>query len=95
MRSRTDKTQKQIIGELRQMGYSVLPVSSFGIGFDIIVGAHGENYLFELKNKSDPSSRKKLTKNESAFFASWNGQVSVVETTEEILSIMAGLAAKF
>lgn len=84
--AKVDANQKAIVTELRKQGYSVAITSQLGSGFpDIVVGHKGINFMFELKDGSKPPSQKKLTEDELAFSATWNGQYKVVETTEEII----------
>jgi hypothetical protein len=49
MRCRSDHNQRQIVEDLRSLGASVAVVSQHGLGFDLIVGMRGRNYLLEVK----------------------------------------------
>ena len=85
---KSDANQQEIIDALRECGYSVVSIHRVGKGVpDILVGKHGKNYLLEVKN---PEYSGELTDDEREFFASWRGQVDVVTTIEEALSMMRG-----
>lgn len=84
---RSDANQQEIIDALRKCGYSVESVHRRGAGFpDIIVGAHGKNYLMEIKN---PEYDCKLTDDEREFFLSWRGQVDIVTSIDDALEVVA------
>ena len=84
-RSRPDDNQSQVVKDLRKLGYSVLPVGQFALGFDLIVGRNGRNFLFELKDPAKPPSARKLTKAETEFVNTWRGRVAVVTDVESIV----------
>ena len=86
--ARVDSNQKQIVTDLRKLGYSVLHTHQLKNCFDILVGFNGNNYAFELKDGNKPPSQKKLTPGEQNFFDSWRGQVNKVESVEEIIKII-------
>ena len=73
------------MGKIRDAGFSVLVLSPYGVGFDIIVGAFGKNHLFEIKG----SAKDKLTANEKKFQRRWKGRVYVVRSFDEILPVIA------
>lgn len=86
---RVDDNQKQVVQNLRKCGYSVAILSNVGKGVpDILVGAKGRNYLFELKDGDKVPSQRKLTPDEIKFFDQWKGQVEVAHTAEEIIEII-------
>jgi hypothetical protein len=91
---RVDANQKQIVSELRNLGYSVMVMSDLGHGKpDICVGTSifgkPQNFLFEIKDGSKPPSARLLTKHEVDFFANWDGQVNIILTSEEAVRFMA------
>ena len=87
--AKVDGNQSEIVRYLRAMGASVYPTHVVGGGFpDIVVGYRGVNYLFEIKDPSQPPSRRKLTPEELAFHDGWGGQVAVVETVEDCVRVM-------
>ncbi len=87
---RTDANQGEIVGFLRAIpGVTVASLSQVGAGVpDILVGYHGRNYLFEIKDPEKPPSQRRLTKAQKGFHALWRGQVAVAETFGEILNTM-------
>jgi hypothetical protein len=93
--ARTDANQKQIVEALRKAGYTVEVTSQVGKGFpDIIVGgihkATGKraNWLLEIKDGSQPPSKRKLTPDETAWHEKWRGLVFVVNNLEEALTVL-------
>lgn len=84
-KARTDKNQSTIVKELRKSGASVFCSHQMGKGFpDIVVGWRGFTFLFEIK-----SEKGKLTTDQQKFIDSWLGQVDVITSVEEALSLMA------
>ena len=93
-RAKVDSNQKEIVKALRVAGATVAHTHTVGDGFpDIVVGHHGRNYLFEIKDGGKVPSAQKLTPKEEAFFASWRGLVHVVNNPELALAIIG--AARF
>lgn len=88
--ARTDGNQKEIVSKLRACGFSVLHTHQLKNCFDILVGAYGLNFAFEIKDPEQPKSSRKLTNGEQEFFDSWRGQVNMIETFEEALDIIKG-----
>ncbi len=89
--ARTDNNEAAIVKALRKMGYTVQ------VGMDdIIIGAHGLNYWFEIKDPKHVSAKTGLI-NESAKKDSqkrlekeWKGQYDIVSSLDEILGIIKG-----
>lgn len=52
---------------------------------DLLVGYNKHNFLFELKDPKQPVHKRKLTKDEALFQATFYGFILTVETVEEIL----------
>lgn len=81
-----DDNHNEIVLCLRRLGYSVLSLASLGQGApDILAGKHSKNYLFEIKNGSLYPSQRKLTEDEAEFFEKWRGQISILESIEDVL----------
>jgi hypothetical protein len=101
-RGRLDGNHRQVVAELRKLGFSVQSLANLGDGCpDLLVGAsNARNYLFELKDPARPPSKRVLTSDEKKWIANWKGpdekkwianwkgQVRVVETTEEIVEVI-------
>ena len=79
-----DANQNAIVHDLRAAGCSVRITSSLGQGFpDLVVGARGKTFLLEVKDSSQPPSKRRLTPDEKEFHDSWQGHIAIVETAEE------------
>ena len=80
--AKRDKNEAEIIHALRQVGADVIQLSDKGVP-DLLVGYKNKNYLMEVKTNTG-----KLTADQSDFFTMWGGQVCVVRTIEEALSVI-------
>ena len=90
MPKRTDENQKELVKAFRQMGATVQILSDIGKGCpDLVVGVKGKNLLVEVKNGKKPPSGQKLTEDEQIFFDNWAGQVCIVKSIEEAISLIA------
>ncbi len=79
--SRVDKNQPAIVDELRAMGFSVWHTHGLGQGFpDLCVSRAGVTALVEVKQ-----GRGKLTEDEREFHESWQGQIVIAYTAEDVL----------
>ena len=93
MAKRVDANQGAIVRDLSKMGAQVQSLAKIGKGVpDLLVGWQGKNFLFEIKNPLMPPSKQRLTDDEKNWHALWltAGQVHVIRTTEEALTIMRG-----
>jgi len=90
--ARVDGNQESIVADLRRIpGCTVAITSAVGGGFpDLIVGYRGFNFMFELKDASQPIHRHALTDDQSEFHDNWRGQVAKVFSFIDILNIMSG-----
>ena len=88
-KAKVDANHALILKDLRKMGYCVYSCHQMGKGFpDILVGAFGRNFLFEIKDGDKVPSARKLTDQQIEFFATWRGQVNVVTTAVEAHEII-------
>lgn len=79
--ARVDVNQKEIVTELRNLGYCVAITSQLGNGFpDIVVGYRGVNLMFEIK----ATVKDKLTEHEKAFHDDWKGSVFTITSASEV-----------
>jgi hypothetical protein len=86
---RIDANQSKIVRELRSIGASVQSLADLGDGCpDILVGAQGKNFVFEIKDWKQPPSKRRLTPKEKIWHESWRGQVHVIETFSEALEVL-------
>lgn len=77
---KVDLNQKEIVRELRAMGYSVRHTHIIGKGFpDIVIGGYGCNLLVEIKRPGEP-----LTSDEKDFFETWKGIAIIGYNAEQI-----------
>lgn len=84
--AKVDINQPAIVADIRDLGWSVQHLHTLGKGCpDIMVGAKGKNYLFEIKN---PEYDGKLTEDEQDWHDDWRGQVDIVETIEDVLGVV-------
>lgn len=84
MPRRVDENQPDIVAALRAVGATVQHLHEVGGGCpDILVGYRGANYVIEIKN-----TRGKLTPREAAWHGAWRGQVAVVRSVDEALSVI-------
>jgi len=84
--AKIDVNQPEIVEQIRDLGYTVQHLHTLGKGCpDIMVGAKGKNYLFEIKN---PEYDGKLTADEQEWHEMWKGQVDIVETIEDVLEVV-------
>ena len=89
---RIDANQPEIVDALQKAGYCVCDISSVGCGCpDLIVGIPGrpEVFLLEIKN---PKSGGRLNKLQQQWHDAWPGQVAIVWTVEEALSVLDSAA---
>lgn len=89
---KSDSNQAEIIDALRVIpGCSVQVLSAVGDGCpDLLVGYRGFNFLFEVKDPTQPKHRHELTDDQRAFHGAWNGQVQKVFSLKEIITAMTG-----
>jgi hypothetical protein len=86
--AKIDANQPEIVKGLRKLGYSVLIVSQLKNCFDILVGAKGLNFAFEIKDENKPPSHRRLSEGEQKFFDTWRGQIDCIKNLDEALEIM-------
>lgn len=95
---KTDGNQTKVVEALRKAGLSVRITSMLGDGFpDLVVSGNYAPYwnkiiktktvLIELKDPSQPPSKRKLTPDEQKFHNEWRGEIYVCTTADEILKI--------
>ena len=97
---RIDVNQPQIVKKFRDLGCSVAILSSVGNGIpDILVSHYGcEHYpnkrwtaLIEIKDGSKPASGRKLTPDEQKFHDSWQGEIYVISSEDEVEDLIKSL----
>lgn len=87
--ARTDANQTEIVSALRGVGCSVQPLHAVGGGVpDLLVGKGGTNFLVEVKDGRKPPSARQLTPDQRAWHDAWRGNVAVVSSVEEALTLV-------
>ena len=82
--AKVDANQAEIVEALRGIGATVLLLHQVGQGCpDICVGWRYNNWLFEIK-----TSAGKMTKDETAWHLDWRGQVHVIRSFEDAVSLL-------
>ena len=87
--AKVDVTQAGIVQALKRAGVTVQHLHSVGSGCpDILCGFRGANWLLEIKPNIGSPSDKNLRTNQVKWHGGWKGQVAVVSTPEQALSII-------
>jgi len=79
-----DKNHPDIVSELRARGFTVHDSHPLAKFVDIVVGYKGRKFLFEIKT----DNKKKLTKDEKKFFDNCTGQVDVIYSAMDAMTII-------
>ena len=83
--ARVDANQQEIVKALREAGAYVWII---GLPVDLLVGFDGQTFLVEVKD----GSKKRLTKLQEDFFASWcGGGLHRIESPEDALRMICKL----
>lgn len=83
---RVDSNHDSIVRGLRDIGASVQSIASVGKGCpDLLVGVRGFNFVLEVKDGSQPPSKRRLTPDEKKWHESWRGHVRIVTCLDEAL----------
>lgn len=83
---KTDANHAEIMDAFRDLNYSVLDIHTIGHGSpDLLVGKFGENFLIEVKDGTKSPSKRRKTTDEEEFFASWLGNVYLIQSVEEVV----------
>lgn len=91
--ARIDANQPAIVAALRGIGASVLHCHQLKNCFDLLVGYRGRTFLMEVKDPSQPPSKRQLTAGEAEFRAKWRGSVyHIVHSPDEALAIVTAPA---
>jgi hypothetical protein len=87
--SRVDANQPDIVQALRGIGASVLHLHQLKNCFDLLVGYRGRTFLVEVKDPSQPLSKRQLTPGEAKFRDEWRGSpYHIVHTIDEAIRII-------
>jgi hypothetical protein len=89
--ARVDENQSEIVKQLRQLGFTV----QTGMD-DILVGARGKTYWFEIKDpdkavkKSGGFKAGAIKDSQIKLAAEWKGHYAIVHSLEQILEQING-----
>jgi hypothetical protein len=88
---KADRNQPELVEQIRKIpGTSVAHTHVLGKGFpDLVVSHKGFNYLLEIKDPLLPPSQRKLSDDEKDFHSKWTGQIAVIETIDDFLTLIA------
>ena len=88
--AKVDANQPQIVEEFRKRGCQVFHTHQIGKGFpDIAVKCGDRLVLVEIKDGAKPPSARKLTPAEKVFHDAWAGVVEIVETLDDVASLVS------
>jgi len=93
--ARTDRNEKQIVKDLRSLGYTV----ETGVN-DIFVGGKGISFWYEIKdnrvlNKNGKIKESEIKPSQKMLRATWRGHYKIVSSVEQILRDMQETFRKF
>jgi hypothetical protein len=84
---RTDANQPEIVDAFRQLGWVVAITSGVGNGFpDLVVSKRSVTAVVEIKDGSQPPSKRDLTPKEKEFRDSWRGLYAKVESVRDVIA---------
>jgi len=84
MKSRADHNQDEIVEGLKKLGCSVVKLTMVGGGCpDLLIGAHGRDYLIEIK-----AGGNRLNNDQKRFHALWRGQIAIAHDLSEAIKII-------
>ena len=87
--AKVDANQAEIVAALRKAGASVQPLHAVGKGCpDLLVGWEKRNYIFEVKDGTQPPNKQRLTPAESEWHTAWRGQVHIIRSVADALSVL-------
>ena len=91
---RIDANHVAVVKALRQAGATVQSLAGVGKGVpDLLVGIRGKTALFEVKDGAKVPSARKLTPDQLAWHAAWQGgTLAVVDGPEAALRMLAVMA---
>ena len=89
--AKVDSNQKQIVKDLRKLGFSVLPGHD-----DILIGYQGLTVWVEIKSpdtigKDGEIKQSKIRESQKKLASEWRGQYWICSSTEEILENIKNL----
>lgn len=89
-RDKPDANRAEIVRDLRNLGYQV---EIIGWPTDILVGAEGHNFLFEIKNRG--SGLWQSQKQRNWWLQQWKGHRDVIFSTEDAIQAIEARISQF
>jgi len=92
-RAKIDANQPDIVKALRKAGAFVQSLAECGGGVpDILCGFGGKTFLLEIKDGSQPPSKRELTPDQIAWHLEWRGgPCVVVNSVDEALAAIGAI----
>ena len=92
--AKIDSNHIAVVQALRKAGATVQSLAGVGKGVpDLLVGIRGRTALFEVKDGDKVPSKQKLTPDQLAWHAAWNGgTLAVVDGPESALRALGVMA---
>jgi len=86
---KADGNQPEIVKILRGLGASFQHTHQIAGALDGIVGYKGLDQRIEIKDPSQPPSKRQLTKKEKETFDDWRGRPpAIIETEEDCINLI-------
>jgi hypothetical protein len=91
--AKVDGNHPAIVDGLRKYGCTVQSLATIGKGCpDILVGWRCENFLFEIKDPSQPKNKRTLTDDQFLWHSNWSGNVFVIESLADAIELLNDVA---
>lgn len=89
--ARRDRNHGEIVKAFRKLGWSVLDLAQLGNGCpDLLVSFGKRTLLCEVKDGEAVPSKRELTPDQVKFWNTWRGEKRLVESVEDVLSVVRG-----
>lgn len=86
--ARVDSNQHAVVAAFRKLGWAVAHTHTIGKGFpDLVISRGDYTALVEVKDSSQPPSRRRLTPDEQVFHAQWPGHIHIVESVDDVIRL--------
>lgn len=87
--ARQDGNHDAIESVFRAAGFSIQDTSMVGNGCpDLFAAINGQTVAIEIKDPSQPPSKRRFTPSQKRWHAAWKGRAHVVETVEQALMLI-------
>lgn len=93
-RDNPDRNRPKIVRELKALGFDVEIIAQ---PLDILVGAHGHNFMFEIKNPEHRGRKLRFSseKQKAWWLKPWGGHRDVIFSTEDALAAIEARIGRF